>query len=101
MANIIAKRYVCKECGSDYLVLYGGDGQLNCCGKPMEIKTEDVPSKLEGASYPEEVKTVLGRKYVCAKCGTVVICSQPSKDVLVCCGETMQLVEPKPIKAAF
>ncbi len=38
MANEVGKRYVCSECGTEYVVTKGGDGQLTCCGKPMEIK---------------------------------------------------------------
>jgi len=38
MANETGKRYVCKQCGAEYLVTKGGKGTLKCCGKPMEIK---------------------------------------------------------------
>lgn len=37
--------YKCAVCGNIVEVLHGGDGQLVCCGKPMEklaIKTADV-----------------------------------------------------------
>ncbi|MFH2011106.1 MAG: hypothetical protein ABIJ37_00135 [Pseudomonadota bacterium] len=38
MANIIGKIYVCKKCGSEFIVTRGGEGKLCCCGQPMELK---------------------------------------------------------------
>ena len=38
MANQIGKRYVCKKCGSEFIVTRGGDGTVICCGQPMELK---------------------------------------------------------------
>ena len=38
MANQIGKRYVCKKCGSEFIVTKAGDGALVCCGQPMELK---------------------------------------------------------------
>jgi len=38
MANQIGKRYVCKKCGSEFIVTKAGDGTLSCCGEPMELK---------------------------------------------------------------
>ncbi len=38
MANEVGKRYTCTNCGSEFIVTRGGDGQLVCCEKPMEIK---------------------------------------------------------------
>ena len=38
MANQVGKRYVCKKRGAEFIVTRGGDGQLHCCGAPMEIK---------------------------------------------------------------
>ncbi len=38
MANEIGKRYACGKCGSEFIVTRGGEGQLVCCGQPMEIK---------------------------------------------------------------
>ena len=35
MPNIVGKRYVCKICGSEFIVTKGGDGTLHCCGEPM------------------------------------------------------------------
>ncbi|MBW2370742.1 MAG: desulfoferrodoxin [Deltaproteobacteria bacterium] len=38
MANEVGKRYICKTCGAEVIVTRGGNGQLKCCGKPMELK---------------------------------------------------------------
>ena len=38
MSNQIGKRYVCKKCGSEFIVTRGGDGTIVCCGQPMELK---------------------------------------------------------------
>jgi len=39
MANQTGKRYTCNKCGATYLVTKGGNGELKCCGQPMEIKS--------------------------------------------------------------
>jgi competence CoiA-like predicted nuclease len=38
MANQVGKRYVCPVCGAEFIVTRGGEGELHCCGKKMEIK---------------------------------------------------------------
>ncbi|MBN1848732.1 MAG: desulfoferrodoxin [Deltaproteobacteria bacterium] len=38
MANKAGKRYKCSKCGAEFIVTRGGDGQLKCCGQPMEEK---------------------------------------------------------------
>lgn len=38
MANQIGKRYSCSNCGAQVMVTRGGNGTVNCCGKPMEQK---------------------------------------------------------------
>jgi competence CoiA-like predicted nuclease len=38
MANQVGKRYVCPVCGAEFIVTRGGDGEMHCCGKKMEIK---------------------------------------------------------------
>jgi hypothetical protein len=37
MPNSIGKRYECGECGAQVLVTKGGEGSLECHGKPMEV----------------------------------------------------------------
>ncbi|MBI2857151.1 MAG: desulfoferrodoxin [Chloroflexi bacterium] len=38
MANEVGKRYVCKKCGSEFIVTRGGSGAIKCCSQPMELK---------------------------------------------------------------
>ncbi len=38
MANQIGKRYNCTKCGSEFIVTKAGNGEINCCGQPMELK---------------------------------------------------------------
>ena len=38
MANQIGKRYQCTKCGSEFIVTKAGDGEIHCCGQPMEQK---------------------------------------------------------------
>ena len=37
----VGKRYVCKKCGSEFVVTRAGTGALQCCGQPMEIKVKE------------------------------------------------------------
>jgi DNA-directed RNA polymerase subunit RPC12/RpoP len=38
MPSQVGKRYVCTQCGSEFIVTRGGEGDLKCCGKPVELK---------------------------------------------------------------
>ena len=38
MANQVGKRYLCGKCSTEMIVTKGGEGQLKCCGQPMEQK---------------------------------------------------------------
>jgi desulfoferrodoxin-like iron-binding protein len=38
MANQVGKRYFCTKCGSEFIVTKPGQGQLVCCGQPMQQK---------------------------------------------------------------
>ena len=38
MANETGKRYVCANCGSEFIVTRSGSGSLSCCDQPMSIK---------------------------------------------------------------
>jgi len=29
---------MCKKCSSEFIVTKAGEGSLNCCGEPMELK---------------------------------------------------------------
>ena len=37
MAVLLGKRYVCEICGTQALCTKAGEGQLLCCGKPMDV----------------------------------------------------------------
>jgi DNA-directed RNA polymerase subunit RPC12/RpoP len=36
MATETGKRYRCPDCGAEFIVTRGGDGQLRCGDKPLE-----------------------------------------------------------------
>ncbi len=38
MANETGKRYVCAQCGAEFIVTKGGGGAISCCGQAMSIK---------------------------------------------------------------
>jgi len=38
MANQIGKRYECKQCSTEMIVTRGGEGEITCCGQPMQQK---------------------------------------------------------------
>jgi hypothetical protein len=38
MANATGKRYVCGTCGTEMLVVRGGEGKLTCCSADMQLK---------------------------------------------------------------
>ena len=47
MANVTGKRYQCASCGAEVLVTRGGDGNLVCCGQPMQLRGAAAPAKQE------------------------------------------------------
>ena len=38
MANLLGKRFVCEECGTETMCTKPGDGAVACCGKEMQLK---------------------------------------------------------------
>jgi len=38
VANQVGKRYMCTKCNSEMIVTKAGDGDLGCCGQPMQQK---------------------------------------------------------------
>ncbi len=45
MANQLGKRLTCKECGAQVLVTKAGKGEVECCGRPMEVvEAKPLPS---------------------------------------------------------
>lgn len=37
MANKLGKRHKCESCGAQVLVTKAGEGEVCCCGKPMQV----------------------------------------------------------------
>ena len=38
MPSETGKRYVCSQCGAEFIVIRSGSGALVCCGQPMQLK---------------------------------------------------------------
>jgi desulfoferrodoxin-like iron-binding protein len=38
LANQVGKRYQCTKCGTEMIVTKAGNGDLGCCGQPMQQK---------------------------------------------------------------
>lgn len=38
MATQLGKRYTCEVCNSEVLITKAGQGDLECCGKPMQLQ---------------------------------------------------------------
>ena len=38
MTVLLGKRYVCENCGNQALCTRAGNGELTCCGVPMQIQ---------------------------------------------------------------
>jgi desulfoferrodoxin-like iron-binding protein len=38
VANQVGKRYQCTKCGTEMIVTKAGDGEISCCGQPMQQK---------------------------------------------------------------
>ena len=80
----LAKRYVCKECGAEYLVTKEGKCDIYCCGAVMTEK--------DGAEIPlsgKARKTLEGKRYDCKSCGVELLCIRQGASVPQCCGQEM------------
>lgn len=85
MANISAKRYVCPVCGAEYIVTRPGEGELSCCGGPMEPKPAETAAATSAAP-PAAGGSVRGARYDCAECGTQILCIAQGAAPPACCG---------------
>ncbi len=54
--------YKCAECGNIVEVLHEGDGELVCCGKPMNLITENTVDAAKEKHVPVIEKTADGYK---------------------------------------
>lgn len=87
MASILAKRYICPTCGSEYIVTREGGGDVVCCGRPMVVKTAETAAP---ETLDLDGKSVKGLRYTCEHCGMQVLCIKEAPMEPVCCGETMK-----------
>jgi hypothetical protein len=45
LANDLGKRYECKNCGTQVLCTKKGDGEVKCCGVPMDrLEPKPLPA---------------------------------------------------------
>ncbi|MFC1861926.1 hypothetical protein ACFLT4_01255 [Chloroflexota bacterium] len=42
----------------------------------------------------------LGKRYRCQVCGTEILCVKSGQGVFTCCGQEMEIQEPKPIPSS-
>ena len=42
----------------------------------------------------------LGKRFECAVCGTEVLCTKAGDGAVECCGQEMQLKQPRPLASA-
>jgi hypothetical protein len=42
----------------------------------------------------------LGKRYMCEKCGTEVLCNKPGDGSLECCDASMKIKEAKPLPSS-
>jgi desulfoferrodoxin-like iron-binding protein len=42
----------------------------------------------------------LGKRYRCSKCGTEILCTKAGEGTPTCCGQEMQVQEPRPIPSS-
>ena len=42
----------------------------------------------------------LGKRYRCPKCGTEVLCTKSGDGAVNCCGQAMEMVQPKPLPSS-
>jgi len=46
------------------------------------------------------VASQLGKRYRCLKCGTEVLCVKSGQGAITCCGEDMEIQEPRAIPSS-
>lgn len=45
MPTLLGKRYKCATCGQEVLCVTAGDGEIECCGQPMDVQgAKQLPS---------------------------------------------------------
>ncbi len=61
---------------------------------------EKTELKLNAGTIERPIGTQLGKRYMCGKCGTEVLCNKAGTGTLECCGEPMKLKEAKPLPSS-
>jgi desulfoferrodoxin-like iron-binding protein len=56
LGNLTGKRYSCATCGSEMLVTRAGDGELSCCGQPMQLRAAPTTAQPRPEPANEERK---------------------------------------------
>jgi len=46
------------------------------------------------------VANQLGKRYRCSKCGTEILCTKAGDGVATCCGQEMEVQEPRAIPSS-
>ncbi len=57
MANEAGKRYRCAKCGSEMIVVRGGQGTLSCCGEPMGPVVQVPPGRQPNAEGSKDAQS--------------------------------------------
>ncbi len=42
----------------------------------------------------------LGKRYRCPKCNTEILCTKAGEGVVICCGQEMEIQEPRPLPSS-
>jgi superoxide reductase len=62
MATECGQIYKCKVCGNIVCVVHPGDGELVCCGEPMQLQVENTVDASKEKHVPVIEKTATGYK---------------------------------------
>ncbi len=95
----IGKRYVCTQCATELIATRGGEGQLMCCGQPLELKQAGLKIDAPGEAQ-RKTGSVLGKRYRCASCGIEVLCTKAGYGELSSCDKPMSVQDPKPLPSS-
>ena len=92
----VGTRLSCEICGASAIVTIAGDGTVTCSGKAM------APNAPPGASPPPAAAPTgprIGKRYKCATCPQVVLCTRSGPDMFACHAESMAALPPQQLPA--
>ena len=52
------------------------------------------------SATPAVMATQLGKRYLCEKCGTEILCNKAGSGSITCCDHEMKLKEAKPLPSS-